>query len=124
MKLKVNFAASTPATPEIQESTSASVSIWRTMRVRPAPSAVEVPCLSVFLKREPGEGLRYSRMRLAPLGLLRPLIPAVAYAQALRARPAKIGSRWTIWPREDNHSGSQFGVRWPLPSVSPEPALH
>src|SRR5712692_8142799 len=87
-----------------------------------APS--EVPFLSVFLKREPEEGLRCSRMRLARLELLRPLIPAVGDAHCLRVRPAKVGSRWTIWPQEDNHSGSQFGVRWPLPSVSPEPALH
>src|ERR1700739_1885674 len=80
----------------------------------------EVPFLSVFLKREPGEGLRYSRMQLARPGLPRPLIPAVGDAHCLRVRLEKVGSRWTIWPQEDNHSGSQFGVRWPLRLASTE----
>jgi len=88
MKLKVNFAASTPATPGSREH-SDSVSIWRTMRVRQPQAPSEVPFLSVFLKREPVEGLRYSRMRLARLGLLRPLIPQLGRT-SLRVRPCKV----------------------------------
>src|ERR1700756_3852047 len=124
MKLKVTFAASTHATPAIRESKAPPSASGAPCGYGQPQAPSEVPFLSVFLKREPVEGLRYLRMRLARLGLLRPLIPAVADAQSLRVRPAKVGSRWTIWPREDHHSGSQLGVRWPLPSVAPEPALH